>query len=198
MQRRELLKLSALLLGTAASASLSRAVLAGAGTASKTTTSPFTKAQQQSIRLLSDMIIPPTDTPGAVEAGVPAFINSIYADWYTDAERKIFSDGLAALDAFCIKQEKKSFDTASAEARLAALRDQESIASQYKSPLGAGSPFKQADDENAPFFKKIKELVVLGYYTSEVGATQELAYLPMPGYYDGNYDYAKAGRPWSN
>ena len=55
----------------------------------------------------------------------------------------------------------------------------------------------KADDQHAPFFNKIKELTVLGYYTSEVGATRELAYNPVPGKFDGDYDYAKVGRQWS-
>ncbi len=53
-------------------------------------------------------------------------------------------------------------------------------------------------DENTPFFAKIKELTVIGYYSSEVGAKQELAYNPMPMRYEGDYDYAKTGgRQWS-
>ena len=48
----------------------------------------------------------------------------------------------------------------------------------------------------APFFYQLKELTVLGYYTSEVGATQELAYLPIPGHYEGDYDFT--GKQWSS
>ncbi len=52
------------------------------------------------------------------------------------------------------------------------------------------------NDPNSPFFTKLKELVVLGDYTSEVGATQELVDAPMPGYYDGNVDFNMVKRQW--
>ena len=52
-------------------------------------------------------------------------------------------------------------------------------------------------DQNTPFFTKLKELTVLGYFTSEVGAKQALAYNPMPMRYDGDYDFDKVGREWS-
>lgn len=197
MHRRDLLKLSGLLGLSAVSGSVSRALAAGVSGKSAAATPAFTAAQRQTVTLLSDMIIPPTDTPGAVAAGVPAFIELIYTDWYHDTERAIFIQGLTDLDQFCIEREQQTFNDASESTRIEALTAQEKIAAEYQSPVSGGLSFVQTDDENAPFFKKIKELVVLGYYTSEVGAQQELAYLPMPGYYDGNYDFNKIGRQWT-
>ena len=57
--------------------------------------------QPEMVRVLAEMILPATDTPGAIEAGVPRFIEMMVADWYTDTERGIFLDGLTALDASC-------------------------------------------------------------------------------------------------
>ena len=67
--------------GEAPTASASRVVLQG--------------HQPEMVRVLAEMIIPATDTPGAIEAGVPRFIEMMVADWYTDTERGIFLDGLA-------------------------------------------------------------------------------------------------------
>ena len=198
MQRRELIKLSALLLGTAASFSVSRALLAGANAAPGAAAKVFNSTQQTAIDLLSDMIIPTTDTPGAVAAGVPDFIASIIGEWYTDTERDIFFAGLNALDKYCFKQKGQPFHQATEATRIAALQDQERLAAEYKSAIPGELLAKPAEDEHAPFFKKIKELVVLGYYSSEVGATQELAYRPVPGEYNGNYEFAKVGRQWSH
>lgn len=196
MQRRDLLKLSLALVGSAASASVSRAVQAGVNEQSTPAKSVLSPSQQGSVKLLSDMIIPPTDTPGAVDAGVPAFIDTIVTEWYRDEERRIFLQGLDDLDAFCIEWEQKAFDAAAMETRVAALQSQEKAAASYRAPpgglFGSGSP-----DENAPFFNKLRELVVLGYYTSAVGSREELIYLPMPGHYDGNYDFSKVGRQWT-
>lgn len=197
MHRRELLKLSAALLGAAASASVSRALQAGVGPEAGAANVVFTTSQRTSVNLLSDMIIPPTDTPGAVEAGVPDFIAMMVSEWYRPTEREIFFQGLAELDAFCDEQDGVPFHQASEATRAAALQAQQRAAADYRSKLPMKMSYQQPTDEHSPFFNKLKELVVLGYYSSEVGATQEMAYLPMPGRYDGDYDFAKVGRPWS-
>ncbi len=90
------------------------------------------------------------------------------------------------------------FTAASAQTRIAALREQEAVASEYTPPASTSRSFIPEDDQQAPFFKKIKELVVLGYYTSQVGATQELVYQPMVHEFDGAYDFSKVGRQWSH
>lgn len=209
MQRRELLKASLLFLAAGASASVARALHAGAhahghhhrGETDDLTipTNPiFSQEQRHSIILLSDMIIPPTDTPGAAEAGVPGFIETIVGDWYTDTERHIFLAGLDELDTFCRQQGNAPFHQATEEARMAALRASEELANAYTPPVPSGglAAMGRFVDEHSPFFKKLKELVVLGYYTSEIGATRELAYNPVPGYFDGNYPLEKIGRHW--
>lgn len=197
MERRELLTHTLLLLGSVSSGTLSQAVLAGASAPLRTVRKVFDENQWRSINALAEMIIPSTDTPGAVEAGVPDFIATIVGEWYTRVERKIFFDGLMQLDQFCLQEAAQSFDQSLEAIRVKALKEQEKQATQYQVPSNNG--FSQTvEDENAPFFKKIKELVVLGYYTSEVGATQELAYRPVPGQYNGNYEYEKVGRQWSH
>ena len=194
MQRRELLKISTLLLGAGVSASLSRAVLAGVDVSPGAAFSNFAESQRLAVEILCDMIIPTTDTPGAVEAGVPDFVATIVFDWYTESERTAFFDGLRALDAYCLASEQVPFHEASETNRIAALREQEQIAGGYQpAPTPFGLPPDQPD---APFFSKVKALVVLGYYTSEVGATQELIYMPVPGEFKGNVEFAQVGRQW--
>lgn len=198
MHRRALLKISALFLGGTASLSVTQALLAGASAKPEAMGQYFSAEQQQAVNLLAEMIIPTTDTPGAVSAGVPDFIATIVGEWYNDTERRIFHNGLLALNTFCQAQEKKDFVRATEATRLAALTAQEHEANDYQSPAHAGHPMAKHNDDNLPFFSKLKELVVLGYYTSEVGATQELIYTPMPGYYDGNVDFNKVNRQFTS
>ena len=197
MNRRELLKLSSLLLGTAACSSVSRAIMAGVITNPETMNKVFSDPQKATVNLLSEMIIPTTDTPGAITAGVPDFIATIVGDWYNETEREIFFNGLKSLDQHCLAAEDKVFHLAGDATRKSALDAEMAAAREYKAtPSGSIHPMAKQDDSYTPFFTKLKELVVLGYYTSETGAKQELIYLPMPGYYDGEFEFAKVGRQW--
>lgn len=194
MLRRDLLKLSVMLGISAISTSVASAIQAGVSSATKSA-GALTQAQRSAVTLLAEMIIPSTDTPGAIEAGVPVFIESIYSDWYKDQERAIFNQGLEALDKFCQAKDGKTFIAAAMATRISALQAQERESAAFPRP--EHSLFGSYSGENSPFFLKIKELVVLGYYTSKVGATQELHYLPMPMKFDGNYPVTEKFRQWS-
>ncbi len=172
--------------GEAPTASASRVVLQG--------------HQPEMVRVLAEMIIPATDTPGAIEAGVPRFIEMMVADWYTDTERGIFLDGLAALDASCRNAYGQDFLGCSVEQRVAALSEAEKNAAGYVSPLPPGflAAMAKLIDERTPFFAKLKELTVVGYFSSELGATEFLEYNPMPMRYDGDFDFAEVGTHWSH
>lgn len=198
MNRRDLLQLACAAMGGSLFSSASFRVLAG-DAPTRTASHPlFDSPTRSLVAELTDMIIPATDTPGAIVAGVPDFVEMMVADWYTGTERRIFLDGIAALDAYCRQAFAAPFMQCSGEQRTSALQHAEQQALAYKSPLPGGvfGAMSKLVDEQTPFFTKFKELTVLGYYSSEVGATQELAYNPMPMRYDGDYDYAQTGRQW--
>ncbi|TXS91955.1 gluconate 2-dehydrogenase subunit 3 family protein [Parahaliea maris] len=185
--RRDLLRRAALLCGSVASASLTTRLLAGEDPRALVTTATFTERQQAAVSRLSDMVIPPTDTPGALAAGVPDFIASVVGHWYEAAERKVFLEGLERLDARSRERGLQDFAAAGEALREELLREEEQLAISPTDASGVAQSVPR-------FFTQLKELVVFGYYTSEVGMKQELAYLPMPGYYDGDYDLSKVGR----
>lgn len=144
----------------------------------------FDPAQKALCSQLTEIIIPTTDTPGAIAAGVPQFIEFMVADWYTDTERKLFFDGLQALETHCVSEFGANFVNCSTTQQDAALSHFESLAASYQSPPELA--FTGEPDVNTPFFSKLKELTVFGYYSSEIGATQELKYVPMPMTYRGD------------
>lgn len=197
MNRREILKITAVLLGAGLSGSLSQQVMAGALPTAKAAKRVFDERTRKMVAVLAELIIPKTDTPGAIEAGAPAFIEMMVGDWFDDGERKIFFEGIAALDSFCQQQYQRDFLACDETQRTAALKDAEKVAGTYKSDMPAFDFTQKMVDRNTPFFTKLKELTVVGFFTSEVGSKQVLEYNPMPMRYDGDYDFQKTGREWS-
>jgi gluconate 2-dehydrogenase gamma chain len=195
MNRREVLARMALVTGGSLASSFAQAALRGTPLHVPPPRSAFTDEQRRMIEQLAELIIPRTETPGAIEAGVPVFIDQIVSSWYTAVERGIFLEGLASLDSFCQHNWSERFVTAAPERQTQALQHADQSARAYEQ--NPARPIRAAPDEHSPFFYKLKLLTVLGYYTSEVGATQELSYNPVPGRYDGDVDFDKVGRQWS-
>ena len=217
MNRREALGRIALLMGGTLSAPMVSGVLAGCRGTSGSAYAPQTLTSEQ-YRLtgaLADVIIPPTDTPGAREVGVPEFIDKLMTEWYPAEDRKRFTDGLADVDAFARAAHEKPFAELDAEeqAAVVAVLDREAYdydtldldTGEAAAALQQGTDALQrvredqlADNEPAelPFLRMMKELTVTGYYTSEVGATEELRVNPM-GAYRGDVPYAEVGRAWA-
>ncbi len=187
MDRREALRRAALLLGGAISAPTVAAVLAGceASSAGGERWSPraLTPEQGDLVAAIADQIIPRTDTPGARDVGVHRFIDTMLAEYYSTEERSAFLSGLAEVDARARRSSGRSFVRLSASGQRDVLL-----------PLDAEA---YRDGTRQPFFRTMKELTLLGYYTSEAGATRELKYARVPGRFDGCVPFASVGRAWS-
>jgi hypothetical protein len=179
------------------SPSLARALAVDFAGASSPATACFNAGQRELCTVLSELVIPTTDTPGAIAAGVPAFVEMMVCDWYTSTERRIFLDGLAALEDDSQRIYSAGFLELPEQRQIEALRRQQDIAAQYEPPENELSFLISAEDEHAPFFDKLKELVVIGYYRSEVGARQEMIYNPMPMEYR-DIPFSEVGRQWSS
>lgn len=187
IDRREALRRAALLLGGAISAPTIAAVLAGceAPAAGGERWSPraLTREQGDLVAAIADQIIPRTDTPGARDAGVHRFIDTMLAEYYSPEERSAFLAGLAAVDASARSASGRSFLRLSTSA-------QRDILTPFDAEAYAGAT-------RPSFFRTMKELTLLGYYTSEAGATRELKYARVPGRFDGCVPFSTVGRAWS-
>lgn len=185
MNRRDALKSIGLLLGTAITPSVARAV--GAGYVAPSFGAPFrtlSAHQAELTAVLAELIIPATDTPGARVARVDAFIDGMLTDIFTREERERFLAGLVDVDARAQAAHGMTFAAASPAQQVALLTtmDVESRA---------------AKRGTRPFFPWLKELTLVGYYTSEIGASQELRYVHAAGRYDGDVPYRQIGRAYS-
>ncbi|PYO99228.1 MAG: hypothetical protein DMD60_02230 [Gemmatimonadetes bacterium] len=190
MDRREALRRAALLLGGALAAPTVAGVLAGcrASRAPEGAWAPqaLTRDQAELVAALAEHILPETDTPGARAAGVHRFIDALLAESYSPLERTRFLAGLAAVDARAVSASGRPF-------LQCAAGDQRALLEALDREALAGS----VDPPDPPFFRTLKELTLVGYYTSEIGATRELHHAPVPGRYDGCVPLAQIGRTWA-
>lgn len=135
-----------------------------------------------------DQIIPATDTPGAKGARVNEFIDVILTEWADDEERRNFLKGLADVDKQSNELFGKTFVDASPAQQVALLRAMdESIAAARARRRRHGNTIPEDRDKQlqGDFFTVFKGITVHGYYTSEIGFTQELNLQIIPGAHHG-------------
>jgi len=190
MNRREALKRIALLSGGALSLSTVSAVMGGC-TAGDGAYSPRTLSAEQDelVAVISELIIPETDTPGARAAGVNQFVDKMLTDWNTEEEKTHFLSGLNSVNETSNEMHGGPFLDLTEAQQVEVLERLEEDASN-------SSPMPDTDMD--PFFSMMKEYTLVGYYTSEIGATQELVWNHVAGRWDGCFPYSEVGRAWSS
>lgn len=190
MNRRDALERVALMMGTTVvGGSL---FLEGCKTTDKKVLAVFSLSTDQISFLdeVAETIMPTTDTPGAKAAKVGAFMNTMVTDCYDEKDQKIFVDGMTKIDEASKKMNGKSFMESSAAERTSLLND-------INKQLKAYTETKKEGDANH-YFGLMKQLTLLGYFTSEIGATQALRYVAVPGKYQGCVPYTKGDKAWAS
>jgi len=182
MDRREVLKTSALMLGYAITAGTAAAVLNGCKADRALDWKPEYLDLNKSFMVgdIAELIIPKTDTPGAKEAKVDRFIDAMLGAW-KPADREKFISGLDAFNVESEKQFKRGFSKCTPEQQAKVL----------------DVLVKDSEGKSEHIFKSVRELTVLGYCSSEEGATTLLTYDPVPGPYQGCIDFSEVGATYA-
>ena len=186
MNRRDAIRSVALMLGGTFSAPTLLAMnhwenpVAGSSTAADFV---LTDNQKLIIAEVAEVIIPKTSTPGAKDAGVPAFIVMMLRDCYKTPEHVSFLDGVQYL-------EKKDFLSLTASQKTETLKQVESESVEQMKAYQVQQT-KMGDNEDReqmatqakglPYWRLMKELTMLGYFTSEEGIKSSFDYVPIPG-----------------
>ena len=173
MNRREALKRAGLFLGAALSASTMSGTLHAQAKAASGGGGNLGKARLSLVEAIAERILPKTDTPGALDAGVPAFIDVMCGDYLTGDERRTLFKGLTAVNTASREAHKKSFMKLSASQQDEVLRG-------------------IAESDQA-FFRKMRELTISGYFTSELVMKNVLNYDFIPGMWKGCVDISEVG-----
>jgi gluconate 2-dehydrogenase gamma chain len=193
MNRRELIQRVALLMGGAISAPAVLGVLNGCSPKPSASWHPqfLSTAEGAIVEEVAELILPRTDTPGARDVGVPAFIDVILKDAYPAEDQARFVSGAKDFDAEAQRAHGKPFLELPQAQRLAFL--------QKVHDAAAVAERVQADNEvppsqrKRPFVLMMKELTMLGFFVSKPGATQVLQYVAVPGGYQACIPIAQAG-----
>jgi hypothetical protein len=142
----------------------------------------LTADQARTLTAAAETIIPATDTPGATALGVPQFVDRALGDWCEPGDAARLRAGLDQLDAEARAAHGAGFAALPAEQQTAMLSALDAEARATSGPH---------------FFRQLKDLVTVGYFTSEVGATKVLRYDPVPGAYHGCVPLKDIGRAWA-
>jgi hypothetical protein len=222
MDRRDAVKSVAFLLGGALSATTIGVFLEGCSSSgNKDNKNLFSPNHEKLITEIADIIVPTTSTPGAKAAGVGPWIPMMVKDCYPEDAQKAFVKGLDELEERSKKEFSKSFLEMSVKEReqlLGKVRD-ETVAAQKKEreeneaariaeenkivkkseKEEAGRPMnaKEAKPSKPYFFAIMRDLTLLGYFTSEIGQTKAYAYVDIPGRYDGCVDLKPGQKVWA-
>src|SRR5271154_3182073 len=156
---------------------------------------------------VADTILPTTSSPGAKAANVGQFMAVMVRDCYTPEDQKTFLEGLSKLDDASKKQSGSKFldlSTAQRTNVLVALdKEQKAFTKDRDKKLEADiaahkgeANYKEPELPNH-YFRMMKQLTLLGYFTSEIGATKALRYIAVPGHYDGDVPYKKGDKAWA-
>ena len=190
MDRRELLKQIALLTGSAVVGG--EFFLSGCKSNDKTSVGFFSGKDISFFDEVAETIIPKTNTPGAKDAEVGKFMASYSTDCYDELQLKTLKKGINQLNETAEKKYGNDFMKLTASQKKELLTEIDTETKKYNEQKN------QSEKELPPhYFTLIKQLVLLGFFTSKPGATQVLRYVPVPGKYYGCIDYKEGETSWA-
>jgi hypothetical protein len=186
MNRREAVQYIGLLLGGTLVGS--SAFLTGCKTENKSTKA-FTDEDISYLDEISDTILPATATPGAKAAKVGRFMTVMVNDCYDENDQKVFHEGMEKLNDFSEKTYDKPFMKITPEQRHDLLVKLDSEQKEYMT--------NKKKEEPSHYFRMMKELTLLGYFTSEIGCTKARRYVESPGKFVGDLPYKKGDKAFA-
>ncbi len=138
---------------------------------------------------IADTILPTTSTPGAKAANVGQFMTVMVNDCYEEKDQKVFREGMDKLNKGANDKYNKDF------VQLTPQQRQEYLVALDKEAKDYGTKAKEGDAPH--YFRMMKELTLLGYFTSEIGSKQARRYVPTPGRFDACIPYKKGDKAFA-
>ena len=137
---------------------------------------------------IGETIIPATDVPGAKAAGIGAFIAMMVRDCYVPRDQAAVKEGLQKIAG----AHSARFGSAFVQGKPA---DRTTLLNELDREIKQPAP---PDATGPHYFKILKELTIVGYFSSEIGCKQALRFIEVPGRFDGSAPYKKGEHAWFN
>ncbi|WP_293682832.1 MULTISPECIES: gluconate 2-dehydrogenase subunit 3 family protein [unclassified Spirosoma] len=169
----------------------------------------FTADQDATVAELADTIIPTTKTPGAKAAKVNEVIDVILKDCYKPDDQQRFVEGLAQTNKWSQEAYGKAFVQLDPAQRIEIVKKLEADDKAQRAQMAPAKSVAKVENSQAdlqmptakkrytPFYSILKDLTLTGYFTSEIGCTQALEYVPVPGRYDGCITLKPGQKAWA-
>ena len=194
MERRDLLKQIALLTGGIMVGG--ELFLSGCKSAAKIEAG-FTSGSIALLDEVGETIIPATNTPGAKAAKIGEFMKTFVTDCYTPEEQTAFTKGIVQLEEACNKMFGKSFMDCDAKQRKDLLVSLEKEAKPFNEKVNKENEGRKDNKAPLHYYALMKQITLLGFFTSKTGATETLRHIQVPGKFDGAFAYKKGDKAWA-
>ncbi len=185
LNRREAIRRIALLMGGTLVGS--RYILSGQAVPDKKAEG-FTDPERAFLDEVGETILPATDIPGAKAVGIGPFMTMMVTDCYYDQEHAIFKAGLSDIEARALTKFGRGFVACTPAERTELADALEKEQREHHA--------KKGKDEPEHYFRMVKDLTLLGYFSSEIGCTQAVRYIEVPGAFHGDVPYVKGQKAW--
>jgi hypothetical protein len=178
-----------------------------AGTAAARAPGKFSAQDVAFLDEIAETILPETKTPGAKAAKTGAFMALMVTDCYSPAEQKAFTVGMRKVDEAARQADNVAFMAATPAQRLAVLtaldKEQKRVMDAREAEAREAADREVADRRTSPrepahYFRMMKELALLGYFTSKIGYTQVMRYVEAPGRFDPCLPYTPGEPAWAS
>lgn len=196
MNRRDVIKSSALFVGYAVSTTALSNLFISCKSEVQLDWKPvfLSNNQARTISEMTECILPRTQTPGAKDLHIDRFIDKMLKDLLSADEQKDFVEGLNAFESACKSQNGASFAESTPQQQTAFLQKMDKEAAKLDPSVWVANVGKAAP---TPFYRRVKALTLLGYYTSQDIGEKVLSFDPIPGVFIGCMPLAQVGNAWN-
>jgi hypothetical protein len=149
----------------------------------------FTDADISFLDEIADTILPTTKTPGAKAAKTGQFMTVMVNDCYEEKDQKIFHEGMKKLDDLSNKNYDNSFAKITPQQRHDLLVKLDQEQKDYMK--------NKKKEDPSHYFRMMKELTLLGYFTSKIGCTEARRYFETPGKFEADIPYKKGDKAFA-